>query len=224
MKNKNLSELLKDNSKYQKFLTEKLGINEEFKLINNLLPDCSNSIAYSLGNNNIWISDKMKRIMYFVLENKNLEELKEGCKFIVYHELGHSHNINYKNEGVNNYFYKLLQISKEYYNLTETFPESEATRYALSKSNNYLEAIAGASALSSFLYKNEAKDTLESFSEYFSNLVIKDEDKRKLINCISNFKLSTENLEKINKKTEHYLEKLNEIFKRSWLYGVKEKY
>lgn len=224
MKNKSLSNLLKDNLEYRNFISKKLGIEEDFKIIRNSLPNCSDSIAYSLGNNNIWISNKMKRMMYFILENKNLNELEEGCKFIIYHELGHSHGINYKNKNVNDYFYKLLEISKDYYSITKTFPESEATRYALSKSKNYIEAIAGITAISSFIYKNEVNEALESFSSYFSNSAINDKKKRDPVNAISNFKLSSENMEKIKSKIEQYLKKLDSLFKTSILYGVKRKY
>ena len=62
MKNKSLSNLLKDNLEYRNFISKKLEIEEDFKIIRNSLPNCSDSIAYSLGNNTIWISNKINRL------------------------------------------------------------------------------------------------------------------------------------------------------------------
>ena len=45
-----------------------------------------------------------------------------------------------------------------------------------------------------------------------------------VIVAISNFKLSSENMEKIKSKIEQYLKKLDSLFKTSILYGVKQKY
>ena len=222
MKNKNLNRILKDDAEYKNFLFKKLGINENIEIIKNFLPYYINSMAYSIGYNKIWISNETRRIMYFIAEKDELKELREGCKFIILHELGHSHNVNNKNKNVRDYFLKLLNINNGNY-IIEGFPESEATRYALSKSNDYIEALAGFLAVASFLYKSDAKTVIDSYSEHFSNSNIKEEEKRRNLNSFSNFKLSDENYEKILEKTKVYIDKLNYNLVRSFLHKVKDK-
>ncbi|MCW1298801.1 MAG: hypothetical protein QXD02_00555, partial [Candidatus Parvarchaeum sp.] len=59
--------------------------------------------------------------------------------------------------------------------------------------------------------------------EHFSNSNIKEEEKRMVLNSLSSFKLSDENYEKILRKTEIYLGKLNDKLARSLLYKVRNK-
>ncbi|MCL5976022.1 MAG: hypothetical protein M1580_00290 [Candidatus Parvarchaeota archaeon] len=221
MKNRNLNRILKDNIEYKRFLFEKFGINEELELVKNILPYYINSMAYSVGYNKIWISNEARRIMYIIAEKDELKELREGCKFIIRHEIGHSHDVKDKNKNVRDYFHRLLYINSGNY-VVDGFPESEATRYALSKSNNYIEALAGFSAISSFLYKTDVKTSIETYSEHFSNSNVK-EEKRMVLNSFSSFKLSNENYGKILEKAKTYLDKLNENLARSLLYKLKDK-
>jgi hypothetical protein len=222
MKNKDLGSLLKDNLKFSEFLSKNLGIEDNFKIIKSKVLNYIPAMAYSAGYNQIGISNETKRIMYFISKKEELKELREGCKFIIYHELGHSHDTNYRNKNVRDYFNRLLYVSKDN-DIIEAFPESEATRYAISKSDNYVDALAGFLAISSFLYRNKIENTIYGFSEYFSNVRIKREDKRKLVNSMSDFRLSKENYEKLTEKADNYLNKLNKNFARSRLYWVKER-
>ncbi len=220
MKNNKLNEILKNNEEYSSFLSQKLGINEDIKLSNNIFSYYIDSMAYSFGYNQMWLSYEIKRMIYFIAEKKELSELREGCRFIIQHELGHFRKIEDKNKNVRDYFHRLLYINKGNY-IVEGFPESEATRYAISKSKNYIEALAGFFAIASFLYKIKIEDVIDRFSEYFSNSNII-EEKRESLNSRSSFKLSNENYDKILKKTEVYLYKLNNNLAKSLLYKVKE--
>ncbi|MGC8533025.1 MAG: hypothetical protein ACP5MV_00100 [Candidatus Parvarchaeum sp.] len=221
MRNSRLNKLLKDNTEYKGFLSEQLNITEDFEIVKNGLPYYISSMAYSIGYKKIWLSNEIKRIIYFIAEKDELEELKEGCRFIIQHELGHSHRVEEKNKNVTGYFNRLLYINSGNY-IMECFPESEATRYAISRSKDYVEALAGLSAISSFLYKSGTENSINSFSEHFSNSNV-EEGKREILNAISSFRLSNENYAKILKKAETYLKKLNENLENSFLYKVKEK-
>ena len=222
MKNKDLNKILKDGTEYKRFLFENFGIKEDIQIVKNVLPYYIYSMAYSVGRNKIWVSNETKRIMYIIAEKDELKELREGCRFIIQHELGHSHDVKDKNKNVRDYFHRLLYINSGNYTI-DCFPESEATRYALSKSNNYIEALAGFLAISAFLYKTDVKTSIEVYSEHFSNSNIKEEEKRMVLNSLSSFKLSDENYEKILRKTEIYLGKLNDKLARSLLYKVRNK-
>jgi hypothetical protein len=216
MKNRSLNRLLRDDTKYKNFLLEKLGINEDIEIIKDFNPYTAYSIAYSIGQNIIGIPDKTRRIMYFILEKDELKEIREGCNFIIQHEIGHFHGIEYKNRNVINYFNLLLYTNRDNYVL-ESFPESEATRYAISKSKDYIEALAGFSAIASFLDKIDIKDVINYYSSDFSNASINNEEKRSFLNSLSSFNLSAENYKKVLEKAEIYLSKLNENLKRGFL-------
>lgn len=222
MKNHKLNKILKDDEKYRSLLSQKLGITEKIELSKNILPYYINGMAYSLGYNQIWLSYETKRIIYFITEKDELNELIEGCRFIIRHELGHFHEIKDKNKNARDYFNRLLYINSGSY-IVDGFPESEATRYAISKSKNYVEALAGFLAISSFLYKSDIKTAIDTFSEHFSNSDITNQEKRNSVNAKSSFKLSNENYTKISEKAENYLNKLNNNLARSLLYKVKDK-
>lgn len=222
MKNSKLNKLLRDDTGYRSFLSQNFGIADNLEITKSVLPYYISSMAYSLGYNRIWLSNETKRIMYFIAENDRLKELKEGCKFIIQHELGHYHEVKDKNKNARDYFHRLLYTNSGSYRI-DAFPESEATRYAISKSNDYIEALAGFLAISGFLYKNDIKTTIDFFSEHFSNSNITEEEKRKAVNSISSFKLSDENYGKILNKSGEYLNKLNDNLVRSFLYKVKDK-
>ena len=223
MKNNKLNKILKDDEEYKSFLSQKLGIDENIKLSKDIIPHYINPMAYALGYNDISLSYETKRIIYFIAEKDELSELREGCRFIIQHELGHFHKVEDKNGKVRNYFYRLLYLNNDGFFIIDGFPESEATRYAILKSRNYVEALAGFFAIYSFLYKNDIKKTIDFFSGYFSNSNITDLEKRNIVNSKSNFKLSNENYDKVLKKTETYLDKLNNNLARSLLYKVKDK-
>ncbi len=222
MKTSKLNKILKDDEKYKSFLSQKLGITENIEFSKDILPYYIKSMAYSLGYNQIWLSYETKRIIYFIEEKEELSELREGCRFIIQHEFGHFHEIKDKNKNVRDYFQRLLYVNNSNYKVN-FFPESEATRYAISKSTDCVEALAGFLAISCFLYKSDIKTAINSFSEHFSNSNIIDIEKRNLVNAKSSFKLSNGNYEKILKKTETYLNKLNNNLARSLLYKVKDK-
>ncbi len=222
MKNVNLNKILKDDEDYKSVLSKKLGITENIELSRYLFPRSISSMAYSLGYNQICLAYETKSIIYFIAEKDELSELREGCRFIIQHELGHYHKIEDKNKNARDYFDKLLYINHENY-IVDGFPESEATRYAISRSKDYVEALAGFFAIASFLYKSDIKETVDFFSKHFSNSNIIDKEKRDTVNAKSSFKLSNENYDKVLKKTQIYLDKLKNNLTISLLYKVKEK-
>ena len=98
MKNVNLNKILKDDENYKSVLSKKLGITENIELSRYLFPRSISSMAYSLGYNQICLAYETKSIIYFIAEKDELSELREGCRFIIQHELGHYHKIEDKKQ------------------------------------------------------------------------------------------------------------------------------
>ncbi len=219
MKNKNLKEILKENNKLSDFLSSRLYIDTKLNIIDNelLYSTIKSTIAYSNKKGNIWLDRNIKKIMYFVLEDSELYDLKEGCRFIINHEIGHFHDMEHKNPNVEKYFKKLMEIACEDDRAINAFSEAEATRYALSLSENWVKALSGFFAIHSFLYKADIYEAIKDLERYF------DDSNTEVNRKITRFKLSSGNIERIQKTSESYLEKLKSRLKLSLLYGVKEK-
>ncbi len=199
---------IKDKRSFSKFLIDKLEIDEDFELIDNILPYyfLSDAMAYTFEKGKICLMNKTSETLYYICKNENLSKIREGSRFIIMHELGHFHDLNYANPRANKYLEELLFYSHGAIDETNAFPESEATRYALEKSNNYIDSLAGFVAISAFTCKSNLEESLKTMEDHFSlkNLDPSSERYNKLRE-ISNFRLSKETRKKIEDKALDYI-------------------
>jgi hypothetical protein len=215
MTNKLLKRLMKDNEMYGAFLRESLSIEEKFKLRNYNTDSIifGSAMAYTLGHGEIAIEKSMKELLYFVCVLDELKSLKEGARFLIYHELGHFHDKEHKNENVSRYFHKLGDILNDKENPTGAFPESEATRYGLLNCKNSIKPLSGFFALASFVSKTSIDEAIETLEKHFSLYSLLNNDNIKEnyfeISKISSFKLSEKNKKIIKDSAKYQLALLN---------------
>ena len=224
-----LRKYLNDYKYCAEFLSRNLDIDEKFDIIKDifLFSGYERPVAYTIRNGKIFINDRMKELLYYVIKDGNLEGLKDGARFILYHELGHFHGINYKNRRINSYLENILSITSEKSNLFNSFPESEATRYALAKSKNYVNSLAGYTAMEAFVFMCSVNESLKTLETHFSPESEKNDAETeyalKKLKSISGFYLSPYNRKQIIEKAEKYADLLESRYTMGLFLHVKSK-
>jgi hypothetical protein len=224
-----MKKMIRNNGRYAEFLSERLGITEPFNFIENVFPYYFTACvsAYTLSKGNIYLAEKYKEAFYFIANDPRLSELKEGSKYLIMHELGHFHDIDYKNERVNSYMERVLAMVPENLNPMHHFPESEATRYALEKSENPVESLAGCTAIDAFVNKCSLEESIQTMERHVSLETIingrhphKEYEKLREISC---FRLGDEVKNKIKELGEHYMNVLDSSLKVTFLGHIEKK-
>ncbi len=216
--NKRCKKVVYDLGEFTNFIKDRYNIQEDLEIENYYIDPAIDyaAIAYSYSKGKISINYRFRELAYYLDKIKELSNLKDGVKFLIYHELGHFHDIDYKNQNVNSYLEKLLIDDVEF---GQVFPESEANRYAVSKLGNFIDTFSKFVALYSFLYRSRVNSTINFYEKYLSN---SNWGYPPHIYSISSFSLTKEMKEKITTLSYSYLNQIKKHLKLSLLGGIKE--
>jgi len=193
----NLDALLDNNRHFSQFIKDGLNIEDNPDLY---IIDIPFARIYTEGPGKIYLSRPLGEAFYYIVKFDNLKELREGVKFLINHEIGHFHdNDCLSNPRLENYFSSIKQLYRAQFSSgISSFPDSEATRYALSRSANFKDALAGTVAIVSFVNEIDPILELKAIERHYST-------SRSDLKKITNFRLSESLKAEIEDKADGYL-------------------
>lgn len=209
-----LDELLGDSRKFGSFVKDNLSMEDNLSLSAIDIPIVK---IYTKSRGDIYLSKPLGEAFYYVIKLDSLKELRESVKFLINHEIGHFHSDDYlNNPRLTAYFSSIKEAYKTMYNLSDSrFPDSEATRYALAKSLDFKNALAGSAAILSFINGDDLELEIELIERHYSSSskrLVYNKD-NKALSKLTDFKLSEDLKNQIEEKASSYLKLLEKTLK-----------
>ncbi|MGC8682282.1 MAG: hypothetical protein ACP5TF_03260 [Candidatus Acidifodinimicrobium sp.] len=200
-----LDALLDNKRQFSQFIKEGLNIEDDLDLY---IVDDTFARIYTVGLGEIYMSRSLGEAFYYIVKFDDLKELREGIKFLINHEIGHFHDNDYLgNQRLENYFSSIKQLYRAQFGSSiSSFPDSEATRYALSRSANFKDALAGTVAILSFVNEIDPILELEAIERHYST-------SRPDLKKVTDFRLSESLKAEIENKADGYLALLRSYLK-----------
>ena len=209
-----LDELLGDSRKFGSFVKDNLSMEDNLSLSTIDIPIVK---IYTKGRGDIYLSKPLGEVFYYVIKLDSLKEFRESVKFLINHEIGHFHSDDYlNNQRLTAYFSSIKASYKTLYDKSNLsrFPDSEATRYALAKSVDFKNALAGSVAVLSFINGDDLELEIEIMERHYSSskrLGYNKDDKG--LSKLTDFKLSQDLKNQIEEIASGYLKLLEKTLK-----------